>query len=267
MPWIYNEDGALKLLLQGITVQDANASVSGRPVPVRYRLPEDELSTLSYPIIIIEHNGILPDPTRETRTAYPGFFQFPYAPEGYAPWWAPNAVHIDPLASPYYTTDWPIPYNIDYTVTVYCRKMVEHLQPIVATLATNAYLPYKFGYLPIPQDNTLRSMFVIGGPEIEYGKDGDNKRLLRATYKVRVLTETHETPFTPGLVNTQFINLGVYSDVTDITTEELAANQAVISTGPNVVFNVSKTPQGPGTKQPIQTTRVPRKKPSRAVVK
>src|SRR5580704_18395833 len=75
MPWINNEDAALKFKLQGITVVDANNPA--RPVPVRYRLPEDELATLSYPIIIIEHIGMFPDPARE----HSGFIQLGYAPE------------------------------------------------------------------------------------------------------------------------------------------------------------------------------------------
>lgn len=237
IPWIYNEDASLKYKLQGLTVSDANNP--NRPVPVRYRLPEDELATLSYPVIVIEHQGINPDPSREHR----GWIQLGYAPEGLPTWWPSDATTYDPKQSPYYTW-YPLPYNIDYAVTVYTRKMAEHLQPLIATLATENYLPYHFGFLDIPQDRTIRNMFLMEGPQIQYGKDNDGKRLFRATYMVRVVTEIVPkitNALGGGFVEQLFLDLGVYSNVADLTTEELAANQAIISTGPSLAWNVAQT--------------------------
>lgn len=190
MPWLYNEDAALKYKLQGLTVTDAN-NIS-RPVPVRYRLPEDELATLTYPIIIIEHVGQFPDPAREHR----GYIPYGYAPdlsgvtatiqpppvgfnfgsENY-PAWLPqqsaqinapitqaelitafeNAGSYDPTTTPYFGY-FPLPYNFDYQITVYCRKMAGHLQPLMQALATINYLPYHDGFLFVPQDGTKRTM-------------------------------------------------------------------------------------------------------------
>ena len=260
MPWIINEDAALKLKLQGLTVIDANAPPGGRPVPVRYRLPEDELATLSYPIIIIEHQGINPAPEREHR----GFITLPYAPEGLAPWWAPTALSFVPEQSPYWSY-FPLPYNLDYSVTVYCRKMPEHLVPLLATLAQEQYLPSRFGFLNVPQDGTWRNMFLMQGPQIEYGKDKDDKRLLRATYMIRVMTEIIPFVYFNGIFNVLVkqinINLGEYADVTNLTTQQVASNQALISTGPNIAFNVGVTnlPGPPGTIQPLGT--VPARRP------
>ena len=264
MPWVYNEDMALKAKLQGLTVMDANNPT--RPVPVRYRLPEDELATLSYPCIIIEHNGINPDPSREHR----GYIKLGYAPEGQPIWWPPTATEYDPSLSPY--SSWfPLPYNMDYTVTVYCRKMAEHLQPLIATLATENYLPYHMGFLNIPQDGTFRTMFLMEGPQIQYGKDSDDKRLFRATYMIRVVTEIIPeltVNLGGGLVEEILLDLGCYSDVNDLTTEEIAANQAIITTGLSVAFNVGvATTHGPaGETQPRETVRTPRRKPRRAVI-
>lgn len=263
MPWVYNEDAALKLKLQGLTVADANNS--SRPVPVRYRLPEDELATLTYPIIIIEHVGVNPDPTREHR----GFIQLGYAPEGVPPWWPTGAASYDVTASPL-TTDFPLPYNLDYSITVYCRKMAEHLQPLIATLATLNYLPSHFGELNIPQDGTFRELFLMQGPQIEYGKDKDDKRLLRATYMVRVETEVLSTFFdNRGGGYVQQVDLNLYADAADLDTQELVNNQALISTGPNLAFNVGlAAPQNPpGELQPRETVQTPRRRPQRAIVK
>ena len=168
MPWIYNEDAALKLKLQGLQVTDANAP-SGRTVPVRFRLPEDELATLSYPLIIIEHRPI----TFRGNEQHRGYIQIPYAPEGYSEWFQ-DGQNFAPDTSPYW--GWfPIAVNLNYAVTVYTRKMPGHLQPLMVQLSLNPYLPFQFGFLDIPQDGTVRSMFLDGGPEIEYGKDNDDK--------------------------------------------------------------------------------------------
>jgi hypothetical protein len=264
MPWVYNEDAALKFKLQGLTVIDANA-LGGRRVPVRFRLPEDELATLSYPMIVIEHLGINPAPEREHR----GFIQLGYAPEGYANWFPDGVTQFDPTQSPYYSY-FPLPYNLDYQVTVYARKMPEHLQPLIATLATDPYLPYHFGYLNIPQDGTIRNMFLMTGPQIEYGKDNDDKRLFRASYMVRVMTEVIPEVFTNGVYNALAdqinLDLGCYSDVSNLTTEEITSNQAIISTGPKMTFNVGLTQLPPGMMgrpQPLPTLPLPRRKTAR----
>src|SRR6185437_14600592 len=104
MPWLRNEDACMKVRLQGLTVQDTNAPVGGRPVGVRFRLPQDELADLTYPVIIIEHAGIYPD---QERMQSGQMVQVPYVPEGMTSWAQgtvadPHA--IDPAQSPYYTS-------------------------------------------------------------------------------------------------------------------------------------------------------------------
>jgi hypothetical protein len=300
MPWINNEDAALKVKLQGITVVDANNP--SRKVPVRYRLPEDELATLTYPCIIIEHLGLFPAPERE----HSGYIQLGYAPEvqntvpqpttpipvniynndpvngtwtSYPEWWPSQNENVgDPNLSPYYAW-FPTPYNFDYQVTVYARKMPGHLQNIMNTLATATYLPYHFGYLNIPQDGTQRKLFVIGGPEISYGKDNNDKRLLKATYRVRVETElvlsqsfSVNGPY--GQLVTQIdVDLGCYSDVTDLGTEEVSANFGLITTGPTYSFWDVEGPIAPagtypeGSIQPLPTFLPRRRMTQRAVTK
>lgn len=259
--WIYNEDAAIKLKLQGLKVVDAN-SPSGRPVPVRFRLPEDELATLTYPIFIIEHLPISFAPERAHR----GYGLLNYAPAGYPTWWDDDALTFDPNQS-LYSSQFPLPANLDYKVTIYCRKMVEHLQPLVAQLALQPYLPFQFGFLDIPQDGTIRNMFLLQGPEIEYGKDQDNKRLFRCSYMVRVMTEVIPEVIVNGIGLVEQINLdlGCYRDVHDLTTEEVAANQAIISTGPNIAFNVGITPvtASPGKTEPLATRPIPRRESTR----
>lgn len=186
MPWLRNEDAALKNKLQGLKVYDGNAPENGRPVPVRYLLPQDELANLSYPIIIIQHGPMLPAKDREHRN----IIKIPYSPENMPIWWNPDQVPltIDPGQSPFFSY-FPIPYDFYYTITLYSRFMTQHAQPLVAQMLTERYLPYHFGYLDVPQDGTHRSMFLEGGPTWDYEKDEDDKRLISVTFTVRVFSE------------------------------------------------------------------------------
>lgn len=247
MPWIYNEDAALKAKLQGLIVYDGNAP-DGRSVPVRFKLPEDELANLSYPILIIEHLGMYPDPEREHRSS--SAYLIPYAPEGFPQWsYGEGSLGptLDPSLSPY-SGFFPIPYNFDYKVTLYGRFMTQHIRPLTATLLTEPYLPYHFGFLKIPQDGTVRSMFLLGGPDYVYAKDEDDKRLFAVTFRVRVFSElvqnvqsleSYGGTLVP--VNTVSLDLSVYADINDIaldTPAEIEAATGLLSVGIASQFDV-----------------------------
>jgi hypothetical protein len=180
MSYIINEDRALKKKLSGIVVQDANAYVPGRPIKVRYRLPENEIAEMVFPSIIIEHAGITKESDREHR----GFIQIPYAPEGYPLW---DGDQADISLSPYWS-DFPIPVGLDYQITVYARKF-SHVEQIMSTLVTFDYLPFRFGYLAIPEDGTVRRLDVLGSTDIQSDKDQEGKRIFRIVYSVRVSSE------------------------------------------------------------------------------
>lgn len=197
MPWILNEDAAIKAKFAGLTVSDSTAPPSGRPVAVRFRLPEAELADANYPQIIIDPPEINKASEREHR----GPVYLPYVPEQYTastvtgidrendvmvPNWDPATSPVD--QSPFYVQDYPIPFDFDYQITVEARKQT-HLTELMIKLAQVNYIPARFGYLEVPADGTVRSLFLIGGPEIIPGKDGDSKRLFRAVYRVRIASE------------------------------------------------------------------------------
>lgn len=181
MPWLLNEDAAIKAKLQGLTVTDVNAPTAGRPVAVRFRLPETELADLTFPSIIIEHAGLYVDNEREHRGTG---VRLPYAPEGFDLWATPE----DPSTSPYLLDQFPIPYNIDYLVSLYSRK-IAHQMTLRAALASFDRIPGRFGFLEIPQDGTIRRLDLLGGPDLQAYHDGDNKRIFRDAYRVRVSSE------------------------------------------------------------------------------
>lgn len=235
MPWLRNEDASLKFKLQGLLVNDPNAPNGGRLVKVRYRLPETELANLDYPIIVIEHVGLFPAPEREHR----GYIQYPYAPEGYAPWWREGVdLSYDPSLSPY-RQYFPLPYNFDYQVTLYARNMPEHVQPLVAQLATENYLPYHFGYLNVPQDRTVRTMQLLGGPEFTQSKDNDGKRRFEVRYRVRVFSEL-VPPILPIVPATDIhVDLSVYEDVADLQIKDLTQSFDIKATGIGFGWNTA----------------------------
>lgn len=236
IPWLLNEDAALKLKLQGLTVIDANAP-NGRPVPVRYRLPETEVADLTFPIIVIDHDGWYPAPEREHR----GFVQFPYAPEGFAPWWndtGPATTTFNPSDSPYWGF-FPIPYNFDYVVTVYARIMHEHTIPLVSQLAAFNRLHPKFAFLDIPQDGTKRTLQLLGGPALTSQYDNNGKRFFSVQYKIRVFSEL--IPEVIQFVMSKQINidLSVYQDLQDLQVQDVIESKALLSVGTPMSWNVS----------------------------
>jgi hypothetical protein len=233
IPWIIDEDAALSAKLAGIRVTDENAPPQGRMVPVLWEGPEQDVQTVTYPYIGIESLGWFRAPEREHR----GYIKLPYPPDGYQPWWAPGQPYV-PDESPYYAW-YPIPYNFDYQVTVFARLEREHLIPIVSTLAGINYLHPHFGYLIVPQNQTTRTMLLNGGPEKAYVLDEHNKRIVTATYNVRVCSEllgTVDAPVNYGgsmAYATNFnISLDVYSGpITEMSEPELTNSVGVLSVG------------------------------------
>lgn len=171
MPWLLNEDSALLTKLTGLTVQ-GSAVASPITVHVRFLTPQDEFSDFTYPLIGLTQASVNRAPERESR----GLINVEALPEG-----------IDPSGGPYFA-ETPIPHNIDYQVQLFTR-LQQHCTELVATLSGFDYLPERFGYLEVPQDNTVRRLDLLGGPELGSGRDSDNKRLFTATWRIRVSTE------------------------------------------------------------------------------
>lgn len=236
MPWLLNEDAALKAKLQGVQVFDTN-DPNGRNVPVRFRLPETEVSDLTFPIIVISHNGWYLANEREHR----GFIQLPYAPEGLAPWWddsgGPAEAIFEPVNSPYQSY-FPLPYNFDYKIEVYARFMHEHTIPIVSTLAAYNRLNAKFGFLDIPQDGTKRTLQLLGGPDLDTLKDDNDKRLFKVTYLVRVFSELVPAVVQSVLATSVNLDLSVYNNNTDLTGSALQEARGILSVGASMAWNI-----------------------------
>lgn len=171
------EDEALKLKLQGLIVSDENNAA--RQVPVRFRIPEKEEATVSYPFIAIELVDI--------RRATDGREHRGWVRNGIAV--APPSFGAGAFANFDYTgTQFPIPMELIYTVTTFARSTT-HDRQLNILLRTNV-LPDRFGYLVIPEDNTVRRLDFMGWrPADTLFPDG--KRLFRKIYSIMIDAELY----------------------------------------------------------------------------
>ncbi|MFD9947252.1 hypothetical protein ACFWYW_24200 [Nonomuraea sp. NPDC059023] len=178
MPWILNEDTALKRKLSALSVPTAGGRLE---VPARFSTPEPESADMTYPVIVLTRQAI----TRAEGRQHHGFMRLPYRLEDVPE--RPTGATWD-----YYSHDHPIPYDLDYQIQVLARSQA-HLVELAARLAKSDRLPHQGGFLEIPENRVLVSLDVLGGPEFAELVDANGKRLFSASYMVRVASE-----FFPG---------------------------------------------------------------------
>jgi hypothetical protein len=193
----YIESAALEKHLTGVKVT-ATTYPAGRAVPVTFVGADFELRSAEYPGIYLSYAGMRRASEREHR----GGAHLSYAPPGYPvdvqvpvdmedkensgtePW----SNTFDPAKSPYYTWDYPIPYDLDFNITVATRNYQQMFE-IIAQLDEPTRIPARFGGLQVPEDGTIRTLDLLGGPDTSWLKDEDGKRLLQSIYTVRVAAE------------------------------------------------------------------------------
>lgn len=173
MPFIMNEDAALKTLLQGITVSDAGNTA--RPVPVYYGQPDKEVRAQTYPYITIDLVGLKEDPTR----AHSGYVRMTYEPEGVS-------LEADANNTPLNATQFPIAVDLFYQIVTFARQP-RHDRQMIAALIAQARLPLRFGQLHIPEDNTMRRLDMLGFSKKDTTESG--KRLFSNVYNIRISAE------------------------------------------------------------------------------
>jgi hypothetical protein len=174
MPWIVNEDEALKELLAGQTVSDdRNAN---RPVQVYYGLPDPEVRDKMFPFISID----LVDLSIATERVMSGpyYHRFPYMPEGYD--LPDNNQALSPVTLP------PTPYNFDYQVTTWTR-LPRHDRQLLGNLLGGP-LPYQFGAVGVSVDGTTRRLDLTGFSKSDM-LDENKKKIFRNVFSLRMSSE------------------------------------------------------------------------------
>jgi hypothetical protein len=167
MPFILNEEAALKTLLTGITVSDTGNSA--RPVGVYYGQPDKEIRQQSYPYITIDLVGVREDFERAHR----GYVPLTYTPEGV------DTTNINMV-------NFPIPVDLIYQVSTWARQP-RHDRQLIAALYSPGRLPLRFGQLPIPEDGTDRRIDVLGFSKRDFIES--EKRLFNNVYNIRISSE------------------------------------------------------------------------------
>lgn len=195
----YNESRALLKKLEGKVLVTSSTYPQGRAVPVAWVGPDLELRRASYPGIYLSYAGNSPARDREVR----GKTNLQYAPPGFSEHilvpadpddpdstaqvdWAETG--FDRLRSPYMVDDHPIPYNLDFNVSVLTRNYQQQFE-VISQLDDVDFFPARFGALEVPEDGTVRTLELLGGPDTSMITDEDGKRLIQSVYSVRVAAE------------------------------------------------------------------------------
>jgi hypothetical protein len=196
MPFILNEDKAIKLMLTGVTVSDSGNPT--RPVGVWFGQPDLEIRAQSYPYMTIDFLGYNEDFSRSHR----GEIQMPYFPEG-------------ANTSEQYMTEFPIPVYLDYQITTWARQP-RHDRQIMAEMATGQRIPLRYGLLVVPEDKTVRRVDFLGFAKKDT-TDENGKRLFSNAYTIRVSAEILPTVLSEIVPVTE-TNVSLNSQSTEFTT-------------------------------------------------
>lgn len=196
--WLYVESRAIKKKLQGIRVTASNYP-EGREVPVGFIGPDFEVRNAEYPGIYLTYGDMVRATDREHR----GTAALEYAPSGFpsdvlvpadmedkenAGVVAWDEAGFDRLSSPYRFTEHPLPYNFVFQIAVLTRNHQQAFE-IMSHLSSDHYLHDRWGYLEVPEDGTIRTLELTGGPDVSVIRDEDGKRLVQVLYSVSVSSE------------------------------------------------------------------------------
>jgi hypothetical protein len=200
--WLIAEDEAMKSYLQGLTVSDSTSG-QGRPVPVWFRLPEQEERQRTYPYIAIDMLDIT-EANQRQMVGRLNLNKLPYSP--------PVPVPALEDADHTLTADWPVAVDIHYQITVVSRS-ARHDRQLQALLWQK--FPGKWGALYVHNDETARTMQLVGR-SAAHDVDEFGKRTFRTNYTVTVASEMWAS-IIRQIHNLMDITIGVVLGVGDLS--------------------------------------------------
>lgn len=203
--FLEREDRALKAKFrEELTVSDLVSAARGepRPVDVWFRYPDKEVRDVVYPFLTIDFVGLRKADEREHRGVVP----IEYIPEEYTVQNETAATAIE--------TDVPIPYEIYYVVTAYSRNPIHDRQLVAQLIQYSSRLSFRFGYLEVPEDKTIRRLDVLGMEVTDY-KDPEGKTVFRKQFTLTVSAELFHSEIIESRV-TERIDLTLFQ--TDLET-------------------------------------------------
>lgn len=198
MSFILAEDAAIKNYLQGLEVSDEKSA--HRPVKVWFGYPDIEVTTQTYPYIIIELIDVRAAKERQiSGMMYDSDNRGTQTP-------ADGTVYRYPI---------PLPYDITYQLTTYSRHP-RHDRALIFQMQQK--FSSQYGTLEVPNDlNTetaKRHMFLDGFIKRDQIEDG--RRLFRNVYTVRVVSEMTPSSADNALSTAQTVNINrITTDIPD----------------------------------------------------
>ena len=178
MTFMLNEDKALRVLMQNLSVSDQKSENSNtiRPVGVWFGQPDQEIANQNYPYITIDMIDVQRDSTREMRGKV--------SPEYLEQEAKIRAGISENTNIEGWEIDTPIPVNIDYQITTYSRHPRQDRELLAKILYDR--LPFRFGTLNC-DDNTVRRLDVLDVAKRDVTEQA--KRLFVNAITVRVSSE------------------------------------------------------------------------------
>jgi len=178
LTFILAEDAAIKNHLSGMIVSDEKSA--NRPVKVWFGYPDIEVTTQTYPYIIIELIDVRAAKERQNSGRM-------YDTD--------NRGTVAAVQGVVYGYNMPLPYDLSYQLTSYSRHP-RHDRAIMFQMQQK--FPSQYGSLSVPNDlgteTAKRHMFLDGFLKRDMIEDG--RRLFRNAYTVRVVSE-----MTPSIAN------------------------------------------------------------------
>jgi hypothetical protein len=172
MPWLSDEDYALKQKLSGFTVQNY-ADGKQLPIQVYYRFPDPEERERTFPHIAIDLTEIVFDAERAHRAT------------GYVLTW--DTESATPMANGALVgDDYPLPWSLIYQLAFYSRNPTHDRQ---MRMMGYQMFPEMYGSLNMQFfDGTVRRADLVSSVQRDT-VDSNNKRLYRNILTVAISSE------------------------------------------------------------------------------
>lgn len=175
MPWILDEDAAMKTLVSGLVVSDEKNA--HRSVKAWFGMPDVEVRTRTYPFLTIDLIGLAED--RPRQRAGPYFHEFAYVPDGF------------PAKGVTDTYNAAIPaeaYLLTYQVSSWARNP-RHDRQLLSQLLSGP-LPLRWGVVPVGSGAAanMRRLDVQRMDKRDTA-DHDGKRLFRNVFTCQMSSE------------------------------------------------------------------------------
>lgn len=192
------EDEAVKAKFSGIELADDRDGT--RPVKVFFRWPSQDMEK-AFPFITVECIGIAHAEERQHSDQYVyGFsgtpsvdqaaFMTPATSFDYWPDTSTTLAGAPGVAAGWVRTQEFVPVNLMYQVATHTRSAL-HDRQLTAILMGTMRIPFRFGHLNVPADDSVRRFDLLGWSQADMhdGEAANRKMIFRKVYTLQTTAE------------------------------------------------------------------------------